>query len=619
MKKKLLITLGGTLGTLASLGIGLGLFFYHYGESYGQAPQTPAAGTIRVTSLGSVIGFEDEGGSHTWLGIPYAAPPVGERRWREPQEPLPWLGIRQTVQAAPFCTQIGSAMESRPAAEWGTTIGAEDCLYLNIFAPALSAEQATNSSLPVMVYIHGGGNRVGYASQFKYTGTALAQKRGVIVVTFNYRLGPFGWFSHPALNRNGSAADRSGNYGNLDSIRALQWVQNHISRFGGDPDNVTLFGESAGGMNVFALLASPLGKDLFHKAIVQSGLPDTVTLPHASNYSNGLEPGHKNSSREIVSRLLINTGRAQNLLEAKDIQSNISDQELATLLRKIPAEKILQAYPVSGEGLISLPLLFQDGAVLPDAPLLEVFSNKANYNAVPIILGSNRDEAKSFLLSDAKLVDMGVPPRIRDLPHYNLVTGYHSDLWKARGVDDIANVLQRAQGDTVYAYRFDWDELPQLWGSNLADLLGAAHAFEIPFIFDRFDDGLISQLIYNNENRYGREQLSKSMSSYWTEFARHGHPSKGLNGIAPKWEPWGGVPTGQFLIFDTDDDGGLRMSSDVVTLEKLKHRLLADNRFESSVKRSQMYDCLFNNSRLWNQQEYEEMGGGICQHRFLDN
>lgn len=617
MKKKLIIALGCSLGMVIISAAGLGLFFYLHGEHYGQTPNNPAPITKRVTRLGAVIGFEDQGGSHAWLGVPYAAAPVGDKRWRAPKEPQPWTGVRPALQAESFCSQFGSAMEARPMAEWGEPIGSEDCLYLNIFAPSMDAKTAAQTQRPVMVYIHGGGNRVGYASQFKYSGTALAQKHDVIVVTFNYRLGPFGWFAHPALNPDGTAADKSGNYGNLDTIQALQWVQNHIAAFGGDNNNITLFGESAGAMNVLALMASPLAKGLFHKAIIQSGLPDTVSLSQASNYSDAPQPGHRHSAREIVNRLLISSGKAQNEQQARHLQSTMTNRELDKFLKSLPAETILNAYPVNDEGLISLPLLFRDGTVIPESPLMQVFSDKNSYNAVPVIIGSNRDEAKSFFLSDTRLVKMGLPPKVRDLAHYNLISSYHSDLWKARGVDEIANALQETQRENIYVYRFDWDELPDFWGSNLSELLGAAHALEIPFVFDRFGGGFLDQLLFNDDNRHGRNHLSKQMSSYWAAFAHSDSPDRGLDGNAPKWNPWGENPQGQFLLLDTDEDGGIRMSNKVVTLKKLKHRLLSDKRFQSPLERSQMYDCLFKNSHLWNQQEHTAMGAGVCQYSFL--
>ena len=172
----------------------LGYRFYNGGEDYGQAEQAPDDATARSTRYGKVVGFLDDNGTHTWMGIPYAAPPLAELRWKAPRPPARWDGSLPALQAASFCKQYGSQMESRPPREWGKPIGSEDCLYLNLFAPAFRPGEVPRGDrrLPVMVYIHGGGNMVGYASQTKYSGKSLARRYDVIVVTFNYRLGPFG-------------------------------------------------------------------------------------------------------------------------------------------------------------------------------------------------------------------------------------------------------------------------------------------------------------------------------------------------------------------------------------------------------------------------------------------
>lgn len=219
-------------------------------------PTIPLADTVQ----GKLIGVVDKD-IHIWRGIPYAAPPVGERRWRAPQPVTPWSGTRQadtfsraSWQDIEYCKALG-----------GGDPGAfsEDCLYLNVWSPA-----GRRAPLPVMVWLHGGGYTLGAASLPPYDGLALA-KREVVVVTVNYRLGHLGFFAHPALE--GESDERVNNFALLDQIAALRWVQENIAAFGGDPQNVTLFGESAGARSVLSLLASPKGNGLFHKAIVQSG------------------------------------------------------------------------------------------------------------------------------------------------------------------------------------------------------------------------------------------------------------------------------------------------------------------------------------------------------------
>ena len=212
-------------------------------------------GSRRTTPSGEVVGFSGRYGSYVWLGLPYAAPPIGDLRWRAPQPNAAWSGVREALQAGAPCVQYASPFGGIQTARVNTPVGNEDCLTLNVYAP----KSATATSfLPVMVWIHGGGNTIGTSTLFD--GGNLATRRDVVVVTVNYRLGPFGWFRHEAL-RAGAADDveRSGNFGTLDLVRALEWVQSHIAGFGGDPARVTMFGESAGATNVMTLLSDAAG------------------------------------------------------------------------------------------------------------------------------------------------------------------------------------------------------------------------------------------------------------------------------------------------------------------------------------------------------------------------
>jgi len=334
MLKKVLIVLSTLVVIIAVLVAFLGYKFSQSGDDYGEQRQLADPDTLRKTAYGDVVGFLDISESHTWMGIPFATPPVGDLRWRAPVEPASWQGTFDALKASDHCKQIGSVGESRPREEHGKPIGSEDCLYLNIFAPKFANGQVPTGKdrLPVMVYIHGGGNVAGYANQFKYSGRNLAKNHDVIVVNFNYRLGLFGWLSHPSLNLDGSLEDKSGNFGILDSLAALEWVQDNIEAFGGDPTNVTLFGESAGGINIFAILASQLGEGLFHKAIIQSGLPISTPMDQATNYIE--DSGHLNSGREITNQLLIADATAASRQEATSHQNQMSDAEISRYLEE---------------------------------------------------------------------------------------------------------------------------------------------------------------------------------------------------------------------------------------------------------------------------------------------
>jgi para-nitrobenzyl esterase len=613
------ILLGGTL-LIAILGAALAYRAYNTGEDYGQTPQPAAEATVRETRHGTVIGFVDGNGAHTWMGIPYARPPVGALRWTAPRPPEPWQGRLAALQAGAFCKQLGSQMESRPPSEWGKPIGSEDCLTLNIFAPTFGPEAVPRGDerLPVMVYIHGGGNMVGYAHQYKYSGTNLASQHDVIVVSFNYRLGPFGWFSHPALQGADTPETRSGNYGTLDTMRALAWVRDNITAFGGDPGNVTLFGESAGGTNALALLASPLARGLFHKMIVQSGIPMGTTLAQAQNYVDAEPPGHRNSSREVINRFLMADGVATTREEAVAHQNRMTDPELAAYLRAKSGDELLGIYDKGALGLPAVPQIIRDGAVLPAEEPLSVFSDAARYNAVPIIIGSNRDEFKMLAFGDDELVDfrMGFLPRVKDKARFEAVTRYINDSIRVMAVDRVAATLHAAQGETVFAYRFDWDELPTVLGTNLAELMGAAHAFEIPFVFRMFDDNFMNGVLFDDHNTPGRDALSKSMASYWTEFAYADAPGRGRGGEQPEWKAWSGETalSDRTILFDDVRDGGIRMSSEFLTMDELRERLLVDVRFPDEATRGEMYDCLLRGSEAWDEQEFARLGGVACEN-----
>ena len=231
---------------------------------------------VRTTEYGKVEGlYNEETDTYAWLGVPYAKPPVGDLRWRAPQDPEPWDGIRDATEQCSECTQLYTPPN------WirqDFAVGSEDCLYLDIYSP-----KTRKKDLPVYVWIHGGSNNFGSAKQ--YNGSMLASRSNVVVVVVQYRLGPLGWFTHPAL-RKGDPLDDSGNFGTLDTIKALKWIRNNIRAFGGDPRNVLITGESAGAHNVMKLVISPLAKGLFHKAMSQSGGMATISVEDGENLAN---------------------------------------------------------------------------------------------------------------------------------------------------------------------------------------------------------------------------------------------------------------------------------------------------------------------------------------------
>ena len=305
---------------------------------------------IVSSSAGTVAGKSD-GAVRTFKGIPYAAPPVGNLRWREPRRAALWRGARRATDFAPACSQVGVSMpgETPPATS-------EDCLYLNIWTPVRS------SRLPVIVWLHGGGFTNGSAAMPLYWGDRLA-RRGVVVVTVGYRLGPLGYLAHPALTEE-SPRHTSGNYGLLDQIAALRWVRSNIAAFGGDPSRVTIAGQSAGATSVSLLVASPLAKGLFARAIAQSGgLFEPIQVA----------PGYR-----LVRAEQAGVAYAESL----------GATSLAAL-RRMPADKLFSRTAVS----VSHPVI--DRVVLPRTPY-DAYT-AGTQNDVPILIGSTADEARSLI------------------------------------------------------------------------------------------------------------------------------------------------------------------------------------------------------------------------------
>ncbi len=568
------------------------------------------------------MGFVSGDGAHVWRGIPYASPPVAERRWRAPQEPQPWREARASGAFGPECIQLAGPLGSR--APEGEPVGDEDCLYLNVFAPRLEADALgrEGTRLPVMFWIHGGGNTIGSANV--YDGSRLAVGQNVVVVTMNYRLGVFGWFAHRAL-RSGdtSPQDRSGNFGTLDLVRALRWVQNNIAAFGGDPERVTIFGESAGGSNVFSLLLSPEARGLFHGAIVQSGVMGTVDLGEAERFADESQPGHRFSSNEVILEMLQRRGLAADRAAAKAAVAAMNDVQLRTLLRAASAHELVDLYEGSRfGGMYSIPRLLRDGVVLPLEEPLHTFTSQAGYNRVPVILGSNRDENKLFHLFGSRFVTrmFRIPLWFNDERRYQLEAEYAALMWKATAVDEPASAMRVSQGASVYAYRFDWDEEPRALFADLSKMLGAAHALEIPFVFGRLSFPVGGRFLFDDENRPAARQLSRAMMSYWAQFAYTGSPGRGTEGRLPDWKPWAeeGVSAPRLMLFDTERDGGLRMTSERMTRENVIRQVALDSRFGDWRERCEVYREFVKRRARMSVAQYESIGDGACREVSLD-
>lgn len=455
------------------------------GSALGHAQPSPVVKTIGGDLQGSA-----EHGVFAFKGIPYAAPPVGALRWRDPRPAPAWQGVRKADVYGNACIQ-----DRQLSIENGGDPGpiSEDCLYLNVWTP----RPDRTAKLPVMVWIHGGAYIFGSGSLPLYNGAPMAAK-GAVVVTLNYRLGQLGFFTHPALQK--EAPNGTMNFGLLDQIAALRWVQRNIAGFGGDPDNVTILGQSAGGKSVLALFASPLARRLFHKGIAQSAyvVPD-------STQAKALEVGAK-----VADALGLNGAKAS-----------------ARELRSVSAERFAA---LKGSQLSNSPVPIRGDKVLPQS--IEATFAAGKEAAVPLMVGNTSDDSSVVLA-------FGIDPA-------NVLKrlGAAGFLVRAlyRGVDDDKELARQATRDVVFSlsvrgvgdrhsrqvptwrYYFDYTALK----ARQQHPNGVPHGGEVPYVLDTVDlfEGT-KDLVTDQDREYARR-----VSDYWFEFARTGRP---LRKAGPDW------------------------------------------------------------------------------------
>ena len=526
--------------------------------------------TRLMTDNGPVIGFIDQLGVKKWLGIPFAEPPISELRWRAPIKINNWKTLKEVNSFSSPCTQFQSSLTADGLVKPGDIIGSEDCLYLNVYAPNSSKNKLENNNelLPVMVWIHGGGNTTGMPSE--YNPEIFVKTENIIFVSMSYRLGFFGWLSHPLI-REQSGLNASSNFGLLDQIMAVQWVKDNIQFFGGNPNNITIFGESAGGQDVIALYTSPIAKGLFERAISQSGGTSVTSIADAekiNRYDSTLKNNYK--YRHLTTEEWIDVLYKKGLINSK-----FDDEELLSDLRSLSSHDLMNAI-AKGEfwdEQRDLARIIGDDIVVPKEGILGSLSDSNKHANVPIIFGINKDENKLFNFFDEKYVSnfFNIYFRVRDAFYYDLISDYQSLAWRSNGLDTPADLVKNSGQENVYAYRFDWDEEPKVLGMDFSLLLGAAHAFEIPFIMGDFDFGDQTSFLYDKKKTQERDRLSLSMMSYWAEFARSGNPSTSNNSNLPKWTSWksGGLDSFRIMILDTLSSGGPKMDKSYVPISNL--------------------------------------------------
>ena len=515
-----------------------------------------SAADIEVKTSSGISSSYSNSGILNWDDIPYAKPPIGNLRWKAPRE-ITYSENLLLPKDDNFCVQRPSGMGGSEGE--GYFSGTEDCLYLDIKAPKNSSEK----QLPVMFWIHGGGNTSGLKDLYDFS--KMVKRHDVIVVSINYRLGPFGWFTHPAIQGLQSGLDKTSNFGTLDIIEALKWVQSNISLFGGDPNNVTIFGESAGGHNVFSLLVSKEAKGLFHKAISQSGYTTTIQTDLAFK-QDGYSPTSNYASFNIVDKVLQKNA-------VKINQSSLDQKELRKILLDLSAKDFFSHY-AKRPSYEDIPLMTADGVVIPVMGLRKALASKEHLNIVPTIAGSNRDEVKLWLGSAEYFVDLkfspigkllGIPKVfLKDEDAFEIFNRYRSSAWKLRGVDGPLRSMKEAGNEILFAYRYDWDDHRRFVVGDFKKLIGAAHATEIPLLTG--NNKLVGDygfLIYPRGP--SKRFTSKNMMKFWANFAREGTPGKSTNSI--KWNAYNDPYKSNFIILD--NRANLNMSSDMISFKSL--------------------------------------------------
>lgn len=524
--------------------------------------------TVQIAS-GKVAGADAGNNSWVWKGIPYAKPPVGDLRWRAPQDPVSWMGVRHSTDSFDACAQppMVETLEPQQASQ-NNVIGSEDCLYLNVFSPKSDAKD-----LPVYFWIHGGSNTSGDAKY--YDGSIIASRSDMVVVVIQYRLGPFGFFNHPALKVGATPEESSGNFGILDAIKALRWVHDNIRAFGGNPDNVTIAGESAGAHDVMNLLISPLAKGLFHRAISESGGMTIVSVASGIQLANS-----------TIEKLLIADGTVPDEEAAAKYRENMTSAQIASYLRGKEPGQLIQAQmrKIGAIATMDAHSAYEDGVVIPGS-LLSVIAS-GNYNRVPVILGSNEYETKLFLplfggtiptssgkhwfdlykVLNGQLTLDQVMPLQSDRDPYEACGYYGARNWKVRYVDSVARALKEKQDD-VYCYFFRWGG-PGSGPEPFDFIYGAAHAMDISFFFG-LDSSRIFPSAFTEQNRPGRVQLQKDMMVYVAQFAATGNPNGQRLTEWQKWSNTAGEP--KCIVFDASyTEAKISMMTTELTFEGVR-------------------------------------------------
>ncbi|MFV0382950.1 carboxylesterase family protein [Paracoccus sp. (in: a-proteobacteria)] len=536
-----------------------------------------APGVLQTTQDGQVSGSEiNDGKTLHWQGIPYARPPVGDLRWKAPQPPEPRSDVFDATGEAPLCPQMGA----------DGAAGAEDCLTLDIFRP-----NTEETGLPVLVYIHGGNNQGGTSREINAEEMALSAN--AVVVSLNYRLGLLGFNALPALET-GNAEEDSGNYTLLDFARSLDWLKENVAAFGGDGENITVSGFSAGGRDVMALLISPIFAGKFQKAI---------------SFSGGMTLADEGASARLIAGaiapLVVADGVKPTETEATDWLLS-SEPDVRDYLYGLPAERLAGLMTNAGIRMAVFPHLYNDGAVLPN----EGYATTA-YNSVPLIMVTGSKEFSLFargasefgaLDDDQLLAEPGM------LAEYAFTIDHGSDLYTLFNAEQSAEIMFASYHAPIYTMRFAWGGDESIVGERMARLYGSFHGVWVPFFTARTTG--FSATFPEAFDNMGAKDLTSQVGAYVKNFIRDGDPNgEGL----VTWKPWDSATSGPTqLVLDADmDKASIVQSEERTRYDDLLAAIESDDSIPQEQKAQQIADVLagrwfsygldrhFDNQNLW--------------------
>lgn len=509
------------------------------GQSATGGVQTPQNENPRiVTTMSGQIEGKKTSKAYIWLGVPYGK----TERWKAPTAPDSWSRTRSC---------------KRPRKGKG-----DDCLFVNIYKPVSKKEK-----MPVMVFLHGGGNVGGTANR---SFSSFVKETGVIVVSVEFRQGAFGWLQSRGLQTGDRMTD-SGNFAMLDIKLALEWVQNNIEAFGGDKQNVTLSGFSAGARDALNCVISPAMKGLFHKVISFSGGMTTCSVREGRRWSN-----------QKLAKILVRRGRFSNQKRALKYVKRIGKKKLNKLLYSLSDKEVKKMAGATSLRLTNFPQNFRDGKVIPKAgfDVLEY----GDYNRVPMILGSNNSEFANVSYKTLHRILVKNPKTFKNRAQfYRLLKKskeYGSKLQTSFYLERLANKLSiDPYHEDFYTYRFKWGEDRRVVGSNYARYVGAIHGMDVDFLLGRYKKGEAgtSDSIYTRANLPGRQALTSVMRQYVSNFCHTGNPNgiDGQGNVPIQWEKWRRVPgSKRIMTFSASRrEAKVNMTSRTINRAKVKRQM----------------------------------------------